>query len=269
MRPARRSGRPRRGRRRSTPGSVAAKPLAGAASPRSTAIRAMRATGGQMDLKLLRRRCEARHRGLGAAVPFDAHQFCRALEQQRQRPIVLRPLLGRTARVGSGWRGPAATSSSTTRPRVPCTSSTSSCTRLSHLLCGHRTRSAGRGRARAAPVPGPLPADGRARAGARGLRHRGRTGSGAARLRDPPAGHRARTCRGPRRPRAGRAASAAGGLPRGRQRDAGMLNTVVGGELVLVAWLAVAARLPAGSARRPCAALLGLTGSACWRWPSG
>ncbi len=51
-----------------------------------------------MDLKPLRKRCEARLRRLDFSGCFDAASFCRSLEVQRGRPILLRPI--------AGWAGP-------------------------------------------------------------------------------------------------------------------------------------------------------------------
>lgn len=45
-----------------------------------------------MDLARLRRRCEARLRGLELPVPFDVRAFAEGLARRRGRPIVLRPL---------------------------------------------------------------------------------------------------------------------------------------------------------------------------------
>lgn len=49
-----------------------------------------------MNLRALRKRCEARVQKLVLPVPFDAYAFCQMLASRRGRPILLRPM-------GMGW----------------------------------------------------------------------------------------------------------------------------------------------------------------------
>ena len=61
-----------------------------------------------MDLKQLRRRCEARLRELDLPIPFDVHAFGEALARQRGRPIRLQPVAGGTRFYGLWVATPAA-----------------------------------------------------------------------------------------------------------------------------------------------------------------
>jgi hypothetical protein len=45
-----------------------------------------------MDLRALKRRCEARARDLDVPAPFDVRVFCDLLAKRRGRPIELRPI---------------------------------------------------------------------------------------------------------------------------------------------------------------------------------
>ncbi len=57
-----------------------------------------------MNLRALRKRCEARVREMVLPVPFDAYAFCRMLASQRGRPILLRPMeMGRGRKACGLW----------------------------------------------------------------------------------------------------------------------------------------------------------------------
>ena len=106
-----------------------------------------------MDLKLLRRRCEARIEGWELPVPFDVHQLCRALAEQRQRPIVLRPLLGRDGPCGLWVAGPSSDFIFYAADTSPLHQQHIILHELSHLLCGHRTLPLGEDELRALLFP--------------------------------------------------------------------------------------------------------------------
>jgi hypothetical protein len=106
-----------------------------------------------MDLTLLRRRCEARIEGWELPVPFDVHQLCRALAEQRQRPIVLRPLLGRDGPCGLWVAGPSSDFIFYDAQTSPLHQQHIILHEISHLLCGHRARPLGEGELRALLFP--------------------------------------------------------------------------------------------------------------------
>lgn len=91
-----------------------------------------------MELKALRRRCEARLRELDLPTPFDVHGFCERVARRRDRPIILRPIATQVGPWGL-WAAGEHTD------YILYESSTSSLHQehiilheLSHLICGHR-----------------------------------------------------------------------------------------------------------------------------------
>jgi hypothetical protein len=56
--------------------------------------------GADVQLKQVRRRCEAKLLELGLTAPFDVYAFCRSLGARRGRPIHLRPVSAPTGPCG-------------------------------------------------------------------------------------------------------------------------------------------------------------------------
>ena len=92
-----------------------------------------------MDLKGLRKRCEARIRELDLPTPFNARFFCDTLASRRGRPIQLLPIAGRDGLCGL-W---VATSSTDyiffERATTPFHQEHIILHEASHLLCDHRS----------------------------------------------------------------------------------------------------------------------------------
>lgn len=91
-----------------------------------------------MNLKALRKQCEARLSELDLPTPFDVRTFCEVVAGRRGRPIVLRPIVTHSGPWGLWAAGPSA-------DYVFYESDTSVLHQehiilheLSHLICGHR-----------------------------------------------------------------------------------------------------------------------------------
>lgn len=91
-----------------------------------------------MELKELRRRCEARLRELELPTPFEARAFCAVLAGRRGRPILLRPIATRSGPWGLWVAGPSADFIFYERDTSPLHQEHIILHEASHLLCGHR-----------------------------------------------------------------------------------------------------------------------------------
>lgn len=91
-----------------------------------------------MDLKQLRRRCEARLRELDLPIPFDVRAFCDALARRRGRPILLRPVASGTDCYGLWVATPAEDIVFYEQETSPLHRDHIILHELCHLLAGHR-----------------------------------------------------------------------------------------------------------------------------------
>lgn len=92
-----------------------------------------------MDLRRLRRRCEARLRALTLPTPFDVETFCADLAARRGRSIVLRPI-AMTEELTGMWVGGAFIDLIVyERETSPLHQEHFVLHELSHLLCGHQS----------------------------------------------------------------------------------------------------------------------------------
>jgi hypothetical protein len=90
-----------------------------------------------MDLKALRKRCEARLRTLDLPSPLNAHLFSESLATRRGRPIALCPVVSMTGPCGVWVAGPAADYIFYEQDTSLLHQEHIILHELSHLLCGH------------------------------------------------------------------------------------------------------------------------------------
>jgi hypothetical protein len=91
-----------------------------------------------MELKELRRRCEARLRELDLPMPFDVRTFCAVLAAKRGRPIQLRPIATRSGPWGLWVAGPSADIIFYEQETSPLHQEHIILHEASHVLCAHR-----------------------------------------------------------------------------------------------------------------------------------
>jgi hypothetical protein len=91
-----------------------------------------------MDLKLLRTRCETRLGELPLPAPFDVEQFCRSIGERRGRPILLHPIESPAGPCGTWLAGPTNDHIFYERDTSPLHQEHIILHEVSHLLCGHR-----------------------------------------------------------------------------------------------------------------------------------
>jgi hypothetical protein len=91
-----------------------------------------------MDLKQLRRRCEARLRELYLPTPFDVRAFCDAVGDRRGRPVRLCPLASQAGPGGLWAAGARVDYIFYERSTSPLHQEHIILHEVSHLLCGHQ-----------------------------------------------------------------------------------------------------------------------------------
>src|SRR5689334_12997234 len=90
-----------------------------------------------VDRSLIRRRCEARLRGLDLPSPFDAGAFCRSLAARRARPIALHPFHSLAGPCGLWVATPTTDFIFYEQATTPLHQQHIILHEASHLLCGH------------------------------------------------------------------------------------------------------------------------------------
>src|SRR5579859_5865141 len=86
----------------------------------------------------LRKRCETRLRGIDLPVPLHVPSFCAAVERQRGRQILLRPMHSETGPCGVWLAGQSTDIIFYEKDTSPLHQQHIILHELSHLLCGHR-----------------------------------------------------------------------------------------------------------------------------------
>src|SRR5436190_15843337 len=106
-----------------------------------------------MDLKVLRTRCEARLDELQLPAPFDVEQFCRSTGERRSRPILLHPMDSPAGPCGTWLAGPTSDHIFYDHHTSPLHQEHIILHEISHLLCGHRGGSVSEGELQALLLP--------------------------------------------------------------------------------------------------------------------
>ena len=91
-----------------------------------------------MDLKQLRRRCEAQLREIDLPTPFDIRSFCDAVGARRGRPIRLCPVTSQAGPFGLWAAGTGIDYIFYERSTSPLHQEHIILHEVSHLLCGHQ-----------------------------------------------------------------------------------------------------------------------------------
>ncbi len=96
-----------------------------------------------MDMKRVKKRCEARLRDLPIPIPFDVHAFAEQVAARRGRPIVLHPMLLLGSPFGACVPGSAADYVVYEQDTTPLHRQHIIVHELCHLICGHLAVGAG------------------------------------------------------------------------------------------------------------------------------
>lgn len=91
-----------------------------------------------MNPRELRRRCEARLRGLELPMPFDIQEFCATVAARRQRPIFLRAVSSEAGPCGACVSLPTGDFILYEQQTPPLHQQHIILHEVCHLLCGHR-----------------------------------------------------------------------------------------------------------------------------------
>src|SRR5581483_197463 len=106
-----------------------------------------------MDLQVLRTRCEARLGELQLPIPFDVQQFCHSIGERRSRPILLHSIDSPAGPCGTWLAAPASDHIFYERQTSPLHQEHIILHEISHLLCGHRGGSVSDGELRDLLLP--------------------------------------------------------------------------------------------------------------------
>jgi hypothetical protein len=106
-----------------------------------------------MDLKALRARCEAHLDDLQLPIPFNIHEFARAIGERRGRLILLHPVDSPAGPCGTWLAGPTTDHVFYEHHTSPLHQEHIILHELSHLLCGHRGTSVAEGELQALLLP--------------------------------------------------------------------------------------------------------------------